>query len=213
MLNQIPVDVPMKRARHEYAYTAALYAENIPPKKRMQLWIEAGDGFFKTGRLKEADISYKKAFILSEKEKSAMETGYILYKRAWIQINKKKRPLAFRLLTDALEKGGGRLTENILSDMGRIWAESRYFKNKIPFKDLEKHISNLPAGKENFVIEGIVKGVRRMEKQGTDKVFSGFSKNRPFSTRVLNKVLSLKAPFITQPCQLLTWMEATEVEG
>ena len=210
LLNQIPLNVPMKRARHEYAYTAARYAENISPTKRMQLWIEAGDGFFKTGGLKEADRSYKKAFTLAEKEKALSEIVYILYKRAWIQINEKKWPLAFRFLTQALEKGGGRLTENILFDMGRVGVESQYFKNKISFKDLKKHISTLPAEKEKFVIGGVIKGMRRMKKQGINKAVSLFSRNRPFSTRVFNEVLSRQTSIIAQPCQLLTWMKATQ---
>ena len=211
LLNQIPLNVPMRRARHEYAYTAAQYAENISSTKRMQLLIEAGDGFFKTGRLQEADISYKKAFTLAEKEKASMEIVYILYKMAWIKINEKKQLLAFRFLTQALEKGEERLTENILSDMGRLWVESQYFKNKIPFKKLEKYVSNLPAEKENFVIGGIIKGMERMEKQGIDKVFPPLSKNRPFSTRVFNEVLSRQTSIIAQPCKLLTWMKATQV--
>ena len=46
LLNQLPANIKMNKPRYAYAFIAGQYAQNIPRKKKMALWIEAGDGFF-----------------------------------------------------------------------------------------------------------------------------------------------------------------------
>ena len=213
LLNQIPRGVPMKRARHEYTIMAARWAKNIPVKKRMQLWIEAGDGFFKMAELAKADISYKKAFSLAFKYKAQSEMSYVLYKRAWVQINEKEWIKAFYFLEQALEKKKekNRLKENILSDMGQIWVESQYFKKRIPFANLEADKLLAPLAQKRIVVEGMVKGINRIRKKGINKVVSVFSTNQKLSTEILNQILSKKTSIIPS-CDFLFWMEKVKMK-
>ena len=211
LLHQIPVRVSMKKPRHEYAFMAARWAEGISQKKRMQLWIEAADGLFKTGRLEEADIAYKEALPLASLEKTGPETAYILFKRAWIQINDKKWVKAFRFLVQSLEKKENNLTENILSDIGRIWVESQYFENEIPLKELVAGFQLVSSAQQKAIVSGMIKGIKRIRKKGINKIVSILSENRQLSTQVLNRVLSDENSVIASPCQLLIWMEKSQV--
>lgn len=211
LINQIPMNIPMRRARHEYTVMAALWAENISSGKRMQLWIEAGDSFFRMADLEKADRSYRRAFSLVSSQKAQSEKAYILYKRAWVQINKKEWNRAFHFLRQALEwKKKNKLRENILSDMGQIWVESHHSKNGIPFKELEEGIQLASLKKKKIIIKGMVKGISRIRKKGINKAVDRFSVNQRLSTEILNYALSKETPVVS-PCQFLFWMEKVEM--
>ena len=210
LLHQIPQNISMEKPRHEYAFMAARWAGDISQKKRMQLWVEAADGFFKTGSLEKADTSYKKAFSLASLEKAQSEITYILFKRAWIQINNKKWVRAFHFLIQALEEKENNLMENILSNMGQIWVESQYSENKIPLKELVAGVRSVSLDRQKIIIGGIIRGMRRIKKKGINKIVSILSADRPLSTQILNHVLSDEVSMIVPPCQLLTWMEIAQ---
>ncbi len=207
LLHQIPLNIPTKKPRHEYAFMAASWAVDVSRKKRMQLWIEAADGFFKTGSLEKADTSYQKALPLAFLEKAQSEITYILFKMAWIQINDKKWVRAFRFLVQALEEKENNLMENIASNMGQIWVESQYSESNISLKELVAGISSLSSEWQKTMIRGIVRGMRRTRKKGINKIVSILSADKQLSTRVLNHILSDETSVIASPCQLLVWME------
>ena len=212
LLNQIPRGVPMDRERHEYTVMAARWAENISNKKRMQLWVEAGDRFFKMAELERADSSYKEAFALVSEKKASTEKAYILYKRAWVKINEKDWLKAFHFLRQALEgKKKNRLKENILSDMGQIWVESQYFENGIPFEELKTNIQQMSLDHRTVAINGIVKGIKRIQKNGIHKVVVLLSVSQQLSTEVLNRVLSEEKP-VASSCDFLFWMGKVDME-
>ncbi len=212
LLSQLPLDTPMKKARHEYSFMAARWAENIPSKKRMQLWIEAGDGFFKIGELEKSDNMYEQAFLIALADKLQSEIVYILYKRAWVRINNKKWTSAFRFLKQTLSWKKSQLEENILSDMGQIWVESQYFKNNIPFKELEDGVQLVSLERQEIIIKGIMKGMNRIKKKGVAKLIPLLSKNQSLSTRVLNHVLSKEDSLLAPPCHFLPWIETAKIE-
>lgn len=213
LLHQIPVKVSMKKPRHEYAFMAARWAEEVSRKKRMQLWIEAADGFFKTGNLKEADDAYKEALSIASVEKFQSEITYILFKKAWVKINNKEWVKAFQFFVQALKGKEGNLTENVLSNMGQIWVESQYFENKISLENLVTSFQIIPSNRQEIVIKGMVKGIKRIRKKGINKIVSVLSENKRLSTQVLDRVLSDKNSMIASPCQLLIWMEKSQVSN
>ena len=210
LLSQLPLDIPLKRERREYNLMAALWAENISPKKRMQMWIETADSFFKTGELEKADRAYKRALSIAFSQKAQSEMAYIRFKRAWIQINEKNWNKAFRFLRRAL-RGKHRLKENILSNMGQIWVESQYFKEGVPFEDFEESIQSVPWKQQKIAIEGLVKGIGRIKKKGINKIISLLSENQKISTQALNHILSKGSSTIVPSCQLLPWIETARI--
>lgn len=212
LLSQLPLDVPTKKARRHYTFMAAQWAEDIPSKKRMQLWIEAADSFFKAGELEQADRAYKQALSLASKRKAQSEKVYVLYKRAWVNINEKKWTEAFHFLRQALKEKESQLRENILSNMGQIWVESQHFKNKIPFKDLEKSFQLVSLKEQKIIIEGFIKGFSRTKKQGIHKALPLFLKNQDISTKTLNHIWSKENLALLAPCQYLAWMEKAKTE-
>ena len=211
LLHQIPARISMKRSRYEYAFMAARWAENISERKRMQLWIEAADGFFRTGHLEEADNAYKEAFSLASVKKARSEITYILFKRAWIKINNKEWGKAFHFLVQALEEKESNLTENILSNMGQIWVESQYSEGRVPLKELVAGLQFVSSNRQKTVIKGMVKGIKRIRKKGINKIVSILSANKELSTQVLDRVLSDENSMIALPCQLLAWMEKSQI--
>ena len=210
LLSQIPTNIRTKKPRHEYAYLAARYAEDIPQKKRMQLWIEAGDGFFKNGRLKKAEHAYQKAYFFSEKEKASSETAYILYKRAWIQVNRKNHVKAFRFLTLAEKNPENRLRENMLFDIGRIWAESQYLQAALSIEDLSKIFQSAPPKEKKSILNGIIRGMRR-KKKNIEKVFSSLAKNQIIYSQTVNHILTEKISIVPGSCGLALYMEKSKV--
>ena len=210
LLIGLPLNIQKKRARHEYSFIAARWAENILPKQRMQLWIETADGFFKVGELEKADKSYRQAFSIASKKNIQMEKAYILYKRAWIKINEKKWLLAFHFLKRALAGKENQLRENILSNMGQIWVESQYFgKDPIPLKNLEAVFQLTSQKQQQFIIEGFSNGIRRYKKKGVTSLASSLSSNPDLSMQVLNHIWSKELAI--PPCQFLSWMETAKI--
>ena len=213
LLSQIPLNVPIKKARYKYSSMAARWAKSISPKKRMQLWIEAGDGSFKQGDLGEADEYYKQAFALADSQKIQMETAYVLYKRAWIKVNEKKWDQAFFFLKQALkDKKENRLRENILSIMGQFWVESQYSEDKISFKALEAGFQLVSLEHQKVIIEGILRGINRFKKKDMDKTVSLFSEDQKLSTQVLNHFFSKDSLMDIPACQFLDWIKTTKIE-
>ena len=210
LLNQFPSNITMKKARHEYAFMAARWAEGISDKKRVSLWIEAGDGFFKTSHLEKADHCYIKALSYIKKEQS--EFAYISHKRAWVYINQKKWKKAFNILNRAMEGELGHLGNIILSDMGKIWVESQYSKIHVPFQILEQTIMSFSKKERKTIIGGIVQGIRRMKKQNINKLADTLSTNQQLSTDVLNHIFD-KHSNLFQTCRLLYWMEKTQTQS
>lgn len=210
LLNQLPVNSLMKRTRYEYAFMAALWIKNIPKEERVSLWIEAGDGFFKLGNLKTADHCYKEA--LSYLNKGQSEVVYILHKRSWIYINQKKWIKAFNLLVQAMEQKGSQLRNIILFDIGKTWVESQYFKNQIPFGLLLRQLQSVSTNEQEFVINGIVHGINRIEKRSMEVIVSTLSGNQKLFTRILNYILSDRAEIVISPCRLLLWLEKSQIQ-
>ena len=217
LLNQLPVNVSMKKDRHEYGFIAARYAKNIPKNKRMSLWIEAGDGFFKSGQLKKATRCYKEALKLTngisvEKTKKAT-VAYIFHKQAWIDINQKKWGGAFDLLVRSLEQRVDRLNDIVLSDIGKTYVESQYFENKpVAFSRLKTVIKTISKAEREILAKGILAGMRRMSKKGIGKMVSALSEDSPLSTEILNLVLSDNSALDVPPCHLLPWIEKSKTK-
>ncbi len=217
LLNQLPVNVSMKKDRHEYGFIAARYAKNIPKNKRMSLWIEAGDGFFKSGQLKTATRCYKEALKLTngisvEKTKKAT-VAYIFHKQAWIDINQKKWSRAFDLLVRSLEQRVDRLNDIVLSDIGKTYVESQYFENKpVAFSRLKAVIKTISKAEREILAKGILAGMRRMSKKGIGKMVSALSEDSPLSTEILNLVLSDNSVLDVPSCHLLPWIEKSKTK-
>ena len=205
LLHQLPLNIPMEGKRHEYAFKAVRWAKDIPQEKRLGLWIEAADGFFKAGDLKQADFCYKKAFIHVVKDQS--EFAYILHKQAWIQVNRKHWVKAFKLLILALDQKNSRVRQNVLSDMGKIWVESQFFKNSISFSEMTEKISTLSYSEQKKVAEGMIQGINRVERQNIDVVVAILAVNSKLSTYILNQILAGDSPVATEPCRLINWIE------
>ena len=206
LLSQIPLNVKTARPRHEYAFLAAGSAEGIPQKKRMQLWIEAADGFFKTGHLRQAEGSYKKAFLLAKAEGAKSEAAYILYKRAWTWVNQKDLVKAFHFLIEAEKEKESRLRENILFDAARIWAESQYFEKKAPLSALSKVFQSLrtPAEKKP-VFEGLARGITR--KKNVRKALSALSRDEELFSETVNYVLTAGISLAPGQCGMIPYIE------
>ncbi len=211
LLNQIPLDVKMTKPRHEYAFTAAEWAENISEKKRMNLWIEAGDGFFKSGDLKRAHRCYRSA--LSYAGRDQAEFVYILHKQAWLYINEKKWTASTHLLLKALQQKDNKLRDIVLSDMGKIWVESLYYENSIPTGLLEKAFKPLSSEEQKIMIDGIARGINRTKKRGIGKVISALSDHQDLSARVLDYFLSDDNTVAIPPCRFLPWIEQVPVSA
>ena len=210
LLNQLPANSLMKRTRYEYAFMAALWVKDIPDKERISLWIEAGDGFFRSGNLKKAGRCYKEA--LSYVKQGQSKFPYILYKQSWVYINQKKWIKAFDLLTQAAKQKGSQLRNIILFDMGKIWVESQFFKHQVPFESFSQHFQSVSKDEQYFVIDGIIQGINRIEKQDIDVIASTLSKNQNLFTRILNYILSDKAEIVIPPCRLLFWLERSQIQ-
>ena len=208
LLNQLPTDIKMKKPRYEYAFIAGQYAQNISRKKQLLLWMEAGDGFFKTGHLKKASYCYQKALSYTQIEDP--EKPYILHKQAWIYINQKKWDKAYALLSQAIAEKAQKLKSLILFDMGKIWVESQYFKNKIAVSTLAKEIKALPIDDRKHLIQGIAQGLRRVEKQSLLTLVSALSSDKALSTAILNKLLTNDSLPVRSACQLIPWIESTK---
>ena len=206
LLSQIPLSVRTKKPRHEYSFMAARHAENIPRKKRMQLWIEAADGFFKNGNLNKAEGAYKKASSLAREEKARSETVYILYKRAWTWVNQKDHIKAFYFLIEAEKEKKSRLRENILFDIGRVWAESQYLKSKAPIAALAAVFQSVGSKEKKSILDGIIRGMRR-KKKNINKVFSALLKNQTVFSQTVNHILTGKIALIPGSCGLIPYME------
>lgn len=248
LLNELPNNMLMTGKRYEYAFIAALYAKNVSERKRVFLWIEAGDGFFESGYLQKADRCYKEALNLinlpfvskqpeavklqqksplrpdtqlnfsnqehiSYNKKAKASVAYILYKQAWIYVNQKKWIQAFNLLVQALEQKASRLNDIMLSDLGKIWVESQYFKNKTAFSSLQKVIKNISLEEKEVLIKGMLKGMRRTIKKGIDKIISALAVDQQLSTDTLNLILRDRTVFMDQPCRLLSWMEKSQIKN
>ena len=211
LLNQLPADVKMKKPRHEYAFIAGQYAPDISQRKKLLLWMEAGDGFFKTGNLKKASYCYQKA--LSYTHLGGPEKPYILHKQAWIYINQKKWDKAYALLRQAITEKAQKLKVLILFDMGKIWVESQYFKNKIPVSALAKEIKVLSIDEKKSLIQGMAQGVRRVEKQSFEPLVSTLSDDKTLSTAILNDLLSTPLWPVRSACQLIPWVESTNTSS
>ena len=209
LLNQMPTDIKMKKSRYEYAFIAGQWAKNIPRKQHLLLWIEAGDGFFKVGRLKKAGYCYKKALHYIQPEDT--EQSYILHKQAWIYINQKKGAKAYTILRKALNAKAGPLKSLILSDMGKIWVESQYDKKKALLSALAEQINSLSLEEQSHLIKGMAKGLRRMAKPSLIPVVSTLSANKTLSSKILNDMLSHPALPVRSACQLIPWIESVKV--
>ncbi len=237
LLNELPNNVLMKEKRYEYAFIAARYAKNIPENKRMSLWIEAGDGFFELGYLKKADRCYKEALKLinllvvsssaqpgiikhqkklvlkQEEARLKSSVAYILHKKSWIYVNQKKWTPAFNLLIQALEQKANRLSDIILSDLGKTWVESQYFKNKVSFGSLKKVIKTISEEEKEVLIRGMLKGMHRTFKKNMNKIVSALSVDQQLSTDILNVILRDRTVFMDHPCQLLPWMQKSQIQN
>ena len=210
LLNQIPLDLPMKGARHEYAFMAARWAVDIPEKKRTALWIEAGDGFFRAGDLQKARQCYEK--LLSYLPKDREEFVYVSHKQAWVYVNEKKWTAGVDMLASALARQKNRLRDIVLFDMGKIWVESQYFKNRATLEILVKSLKETSPQEQDIIMDGMVQGVKRTAVQGTGPLVRAFSSKKDLSTRVLNHFLSsATALSAIAPCKLLPWLENTNI--
>ena len=235
LLNQLPANIKMKSPRYKYAFIAAQYAQNIPQQKHLILWIEAGDGFFKSAKLKKANYCYQKALqhiqikkinqtSLRQRESSkqvspssrgskkiGVEKAYILHKQAWININQKKWKQAYTLLNQAIKEKTKKLNNIILLDTGKIWVESQYFKNKVPLLDLETTFYMLSQKAQKNLITGMAQGLHRMKKRSLTPVTSTLSHNKTLSTTILNELLSHSLLPVRFSCSLIPWIEKTQV--
>ena len=208
LLNQLPANIPMQKKRHEYAFMAARWAENIPREKHLMLWIEAGDGFFKTALLKKADYCYEKA--LNYIQDGEPQRAYVLHKQAWIHINQKKWTKAYALLSQALREKAGKLRNIILFDMGKIWAESQYFKHKISLSFLAKDIQLVSSKERKTISRGLAQGLSRAGHKSLNPFVSVLSKNKTLSTDILNDMLFLDVLPVRSSCQMLSWIKSAE---
>ncbi len=208
LLNQLPANIPMQKKRHEYAFMAARWAKNIPHEKHLMLWIEAGDGFFKTALLKKAGHCYEKA--LNYIQPGEPQRAYVLHKQAWIHINRKKWTKAYALLSQALREKAGPLRNIILFDMGKIWAESQYFKYKAPLSVLAKDIQSVSSEERKTISRGLAQGLSRAGHKSLDPLVSVLSENKSLSTDILNDMFSLEALPVRSSCQMLSWIKSAE---
>ena len=161
--------------------------------------------FFKSGELKRAHHCYRSA--LSYTKEDQAEFIYILHKQAWLYINEKKWAASMRLLLKALKQKDSKLRDLILSDMGKIWVESLYFKNQIPTSLLEQAFKPLSTEEQNTMISGIAQGISRTQKKGVRKVILALSDYKDLSSRLLDHFLLNNTEAAIPPCQFLPWME------
>ena len=206
LLNQIPENVSMDQPRYEYAYMAAQWAPNIPKDKRILLWIEAADGFFHKGFLKEGEHCYEKAIQLIQNHKDKNKLSYVQYKKAWIYVNQKNWEKAFDLLVEST-KFSGKLKQNIFFDLGKVWSESQRFSNKIPLTSLEDIIKIASRKYKSAVINGVIQGIIRSMKDDVSSVVSTLSQNKDLSTYILSAIFSSDKVNAFPPCELLPWVE------
>ena len=202
LLTQIPLNAPTKKPRHEYAFTAARHAEGIPSKKRMQLWIEAADGFFKSGDLKRAERAYKQAFLLAKKRRAKSEIAYILYKRAWTRVNQKDWRKAFHFLLEAEKARESRIRENILFDIGRIWAESQYHGSAPSLESLAAVFRSAGKKEKALILKGMIQGMGRKPKLAGKQLLA-LSKNQEIFSHAVNYLLTGGRPLIPGRCGMI----------
>ena len=164
--------------------------------------------FFKTAQLKKATYCYEQA--LNYIQQGEPEKSYILHKQAWVYINQKKGGPAYGLLSQAVKEKAKNLKNLILFDMGKIWVESQYFKNKAPLSTLVTDVQTLSPQEKKNLIKGMEQGLRRMEKQSLAPLVSALSKNKALSTTILNELLSSSLLPVRFSCRLLPWIESAE---
>lgn len=210
LMNQLPSNIVLKKKQHEYAFLAASLVKNIPQKKKLFLWIEAGDGFFKSGNLKKAEFCYTKS--LSYMTSKSPEYIYVLYKKAWIYINKKQWHKAFTLLTKARTQTKNHLKDSILHDIGKTWAENQFFKNPISLNLLNKIIKDTTLKQQKLIIKGMVNGIQRSEIKNINTIASVLLKDQKLSATVLNYILSHKQFTTGESCELVDWITKTDIQ-
>lgn len=211
LLNQIPENVSMDQPRYEYAHMAAQWAPNVPKDKRILLWVEAGDGFFHKGFLKEGEHCYGKAIKLIKKHKDKNKLSYVQYKKAWIYVNQKNWEKAFDLLAEST-KFSGKLKRNIFFDLGKVWSESQRFSNKIPLTSLEGIIKKASRKNKSAITNGVIQGIIRSMKDDISSVVSTLSQNKALSTHILSALFSSDKISAFPPCELLPWVEDVHID-
>ena len=203
LLNQIPANVHTQRPRYEYAHIAVRWANNIPESKKILLWIEAGDGFFHTGLLRQGEQCYQKAIELINRQKNRSKLVYVQHKRAWIYVNQKKWKKAFYLLASTTASPG-RLKRNIFFDLGKVWSESQSFVNRAPLSGLQNIMKTASRSEKKIIVDGLIQGMIR--SLNMNSVISVLSENTKLSFRVLNKVLSSDKADMFSACAFLPWL-------
>ena len=213
LLHQIPLKVPMKGKRHRYAYMAARWSSQLSKKDKLNLWVAAGDGFFNEGTIKTAEICYKKALTVIKGIDDKKQLSYIQYKLAWVYINQKRWKDSFHLLVKAVKGKPGSFEEDILFDIGKIWVESQYFENKIPFEGLLNVKSDTGNLKEP-IIRGMLNGLQRSSQKGLEDFVPVVSKNTAISTQLLSHFISSKEVLPLFPsCHLLPWFKNSNLSA
>ena len=210
LLNQIPDNVSMEQPKYKYAYIAARWALNIPKSKRILLWVEAGDGFFHKGFLKEGEYCYQKAMNLLKDQKDHKKRPYIQYKRAWIHVNQKNWEKAFDLLSISA-KSAGKLKRNIFFDLGKVWSESQRFDNHVSMDSLQRIMKTASKREKSVIIDGMIQGIIRSMSDDVGSIVSALSENKNLSTHILNTLASSDKVSAFPPCELLPWVENVHI--
>ena len=212
LLYQLPSRVSVSQKRYEYAYMAVRWSGQLSQKEKLNLWIVAGDGLFGDGLIKRAELCYKSALNIINKLDNKKQKSYVQYKQAWVYVNQKKWKDSFRLLIQSFREGSGSLENNILFDIGKVWAESQYFTGSVSTKRLSQFFETCSDRNKVIVVNGIINGLQRNARKNPKDFIVAILKNGSISTRVFNNFISSeKMVSLFKPCDLLLWFKQSNV--
>ena len=174
--------------------------------------LKRGTDFFHKGFLEEGERCYGKAIQLIKNSKDKNKLSYVQYKKAWIYVNQKDWKKAFDLLVKSI-KFSGKLKQNILFDLGKVWSESQRFSNKVSLDSLEGIIKTASRKKHKSAItNGVIQGIIRSMQDDVSSVVSTLSQNKVLSTHILSALFSSDKVNAFPPCELLPWVEDVHID-
>jgi hypothetical protein len=190
--------------RHQYAefYLTGPRANNTK-KDLMSVLRIAGDGYFDEAELNKAETYYNELAAMGDDE----NVDYAQYKLGWIDLNRNAPLTAFNRWVDRLVKharSGQTLRDSMLRDIGKAWAETA-----APSREQATVIRELGNDEKNHntLVDGVISGLRRLQKPEQISRFRQSVFETPFATAVLAKILNQAIVIQNDPCSIVDWLD------
>lgn len=166
------------------------------------LYRIAGDGHFESLRFSKASFWYEKG--IADTKVDPKDREYLVYKNAWAYLNAKNPQKAFFILADWLNTHPSMLLrEPMMTDLGRIYGEMVFVKNKDASAMLNRLKTTQPQDAK-VLLEGVLKAFSRISSgnKGRELLYSILLRNS-WSQEGLELLFTSQVFKETTPCEVM----------